>query len=395
MADYKPNGATADPKPSKMKEHFRRFWWLHLLNFVIGTLLISLLLTYVGLPSIAQGDVNKAEMIVNDQIISEPTPDEVKLHIVSTVNSKSMFTPTLDAFEASLFLEDTEPNIKPFGKITIPSVHATKVSTTTVDQQMKILDQEQFKRYNTLVASAKNFRLGVRGRTKLHLGALPVVTVDFNKAVNMDGLNAFQGIEVQDIKVSIVPLPDGSNMNGTIVIPNPSVMTLTIGDMVQNISSNGQTIGQTWIKNVILKPGKNSFPMTSTADQATVIGILGADKSKSGILPIEAKTVSIMYKGQHLPYFEAAMAAVPVKINLNLKEPLQAIGLDLFGSGSTGSGTGGGVGSPEPSSSSALPPGPETATSAALPPPSSAAAAPPPPPPASTPAMAHEGGHAR
>lgn len=174
-----------------------RHW--HTINFITSVSSTVLILhseystnrrstsTYVGLPNIAQGDVNKAEMVINDQIISDPTPDQVKLHIISTVHSKSMFRPTLDPFEASLFLEDTMPNIKPFGKITIPSVHATKVSTTTVDQQMKILDQEQFIKYNTLVSQSKSFRLAVRGRTKLHLGALPVVTVDFNKVVNMTG----------------------------------------------------------------------------------------------------------------------------------------------------------------------------------------------------------------
>jgi hypothetical protein len=54
--DYKPatvdyssppataNGATPQKKPSKFKEHFRRTWWLHLIIFVVSTLLISLLL---------------------------------------------------------------------------------------------------------------------------------------------------------------------------------------------------------------------------------------------------------------------------------------------------------------------------------------------------------------
>lgn len=54
--DYKPqtvdytsppataNGATPQKKPSKFKEHFRKTWKLHLIIFVVSTLLISLLL---------------------------------------------------------------------------------------------------------------------------------------------------------------------------------------------------------------------------------------------------------------------------------------------------------------------------------------------------------------
>jgi hypothetical protein len=32
------------PKQSKMKAHMRKFWWLHLISFILGTILINLLL---------------------------------------------------------------------------------------------------------------------------------------------------------------------------------------------------------------------------------------------------------------------------------------------------------------------------------------------------------------
>lgn len=31
-------------KQSKIKEHMRKFWWLHLLSFIIGTILINILM---------------------------------------------------------------------------------------------------------------------------------------------------------------------------------------------------------------------------------------------------------------------------------------------------------------------------------------------------------------
>ena len=54
--DYKPqtvdytsppataNGAAPKKKESKLKAHFRKTWWIHLIIFVVSTLLISLLL---------------------------------------------------------------------------------------------------------------------------------------------------------------------------------------------------------------------------------------------------------------------------------------------------------------------------------------------------------------
>jgi Protein of unknown function (DUF3712) len=142
---------------------------------------------YVMLPKIAQHDVNKAELSMEEQIVSDPRPDVIKLKMTNKVKNHSLFTPTLDAFNASLFLENTEPDIKPFGYITIPSVHALKVTYTNIEQDMQIANMEQFIAYNKLVTSAKEFRVAVRGRTKLHLGALPVVTVNFNKAILMNG----------------------------------------------------------------------------------------------------------------------------------------------------------------------------------------------------------------
>jgi hypothetical protein len=163
-------------------------------------------------------------------------------------------------------------------------------------------------------------------------------------------------MEVSNIKITLLPGPDGNNMEGTIMIPNPSVMTLTIGTMVQDIYLNGTMIGNATIPDVVLKPGQNTFQMKSAADQISVITYLQADKSKSGILPVEARARTVTYKGKRLEYFEYAMMETPVKLNLNLKAALTAIGLDLFGEGtaSTSSSTSVRPVAPAPTTSTTL-----------------------------------------
>jgi hypothetical protein len=120
-------------------------------------------------------------------------------------------------------------------------------------------------------------------------------------------------------------------MMGTIKIPNPTIMTITVGDVVQDIYSaiDDTPIGNTTINNMILRPGDNYFPLVSGADQAKVITIITNDKSKSGVLAVAARARTVTYNGERLRYFEEAMKAVPIKINLNLKEALKTIGLDL------------------------------------------------------------------
>jgi len=150
----------------------------------------------------------------------------------------------------------------------------------------------------------------------------------------MKGLNSLKGFSVEDMQISLAPLPDGTNMNGTLVIPNPSPMTITLGDVVQDLFVEGKFIGNTTIKNLTLKPGSNRVPMTSVSDQAVVINLVSS-KYTNGILPIEARTSSISYKGQRLEYFEAAMKATPLHTDLNIGPALKAMGIDISVFGKT------------------------------------------------------------
>jgi len=323
-----------------------------LIIFVVRTLLISLLLTYVGLPKIAQSNMNGAELSMTYQQVLDPTSTSVHLNMVNKAISHTIFTPTLDAFDADLFLESTLPNYKAFGTITIPGMHVMKEINTTIDQVMQIKDMEQFSAYNTIVSQSENFKVAMKGKTKLHLGALPVVEVIFSKVISMKGLNSFKGLTVDVQNLTATHFEDGSNMKGTINLPNPSVMTLTIGDVVQDIFlPDGTLIGNSTITGVVLRPGNdNNFPLTSTTDITKVLPYIL--NGTTGDLPITARTTTVTYQGQRLPYFEAAMAATPVNVTLHLKEPLKAIGIDVD---SLSAGKGGG-------SSSATAPAPAATT---------------------------------
>jgi uncharacterized protein DUF3712 len=133
---------------------------------------------------------------------------------------------------------------------------------------------------------------------------------------------------VTDVNLTMASFPDGSNMHGNVIIPNPSVMTLTIGDMVQDLFADGKPIGNTTIKDVVLKPGDNIFPVTSITNQAAIIPLIGPGrKFPTGILEIEARTREITYQGTQIPYFTEAMKASPVHFTMDIAGPLRAMGL--------------------------------------------------------------------
>lgn len=143
---------------------------------------------FVGLPNIAQDGLDKAELLMVSQVVSDPSPKSVHLNQTTKSISHSPFAPYLGEFRAALFLESTMPDIVPFGFLTIPGVKATKEVLINVDQTMDIQDMEQFIAYNTLFSQEKEFRLAMRGRCSLKQPGLPTVYVDFNKVIMMPGM---------------------------------------------------------------------------------------------------------------------------------------------------------------------------------------------------------------
>jgi len=267
-----------------------------------------------------------------------------------------MFTPTMDAFQAALFLEDTEPDIKPFGYITIPSLHVQKENPVVIDQELEIIDHEQFARYTTLVMQSETYRLAVRGQTDLHLGALPTSKVNFNKVMTSQGnplafsifqevaygsagLNKLRGFRVAGFNITLTAMPGQPNMFGTAFIPNPSPQTLTVGNVTQDLFVGGTPIGNTTIENLVLRPGDNYVPITSITDQAAVIGLL-TTRFQTGILPVDIRGRTVVYNGQRLPYFERAFATTPLSTSMDIGAALEKIGLDVSAL------TGGGGGQP-------------------------------------------------
>jgi len=268
-----PPGNSPGVRP-RARNHCRKFWWCDFLVLVVIVLVIVLPVVYVAIPKKAQHDVNASALEIQVQDISDPTPSTVHLKLVSVARSNSSYHPTLDAFRAALFLEDTEPNIIPFGYVEIPKTKVEHETTITVDQTLNVTNMDQFIAYNKLVMNSDEFRIAIRGRTGLHQKGLSKINVDYNKVVTMKGLNKLSGFNITEVQILTTNEPDGSNMNGTVSIPNPSVLTINLGNVTMDLSVQGTPIGQSLLPDLVLKPGNNIIPMRSTVNQSLVIGMI-------------------------------------------------------------------------------------------------------------------------
>lgn len=183
----------------RIKRHYKKYWWAHLLALVIVTLVVTLpvygldlLLSfssncnsvYVAYPHIAQSGINKSTILVVGQKISNPSPDSLDLDFSSVIDSSSSYKPHLDAFNASFYLEGSDT---PLTTIEIPAGSAQDGSRFNAEQRVPIKNLTEFTNYCQQTLASKSFYIHLRGRGGLKLGGLPTTQVNYNEKVKIVG----------------------------------------------------------------------------------------------------------------------------------------------------------------------------------------------------------------
>ncbi|KAF2013287.1 hypothetical protein BU24DRAFT_234307 [Aaosphaeria arxii CBS 175.79] len=322
------------PKPGaggRVKNHCRKFWWCDLLVIGVIVVVVVVPIIYVGIPKKAQHDLNASTLEVTSQDVSSPTPNGIHLKLVSLAKSGSSFHPTIEAFEGRLSLDEEGKN--PFIVLPVPETKAEAETEIVVDQQLGFADKNNFVEYNKAVMGSESFDVYMNGKTKIRQSGLQPISVDYHKKITMKGLNKLQGLSISDVEIlrQDAVLEDGSNMVGNVHIPNPSVLTIDLGDVTMNLSIDDQDIGTSLLPALVLKPGNNSYPMQSKIQQLRVISAIRS-KYKNGIVPIAIKGNSSVANGEHLDYFEAAIQGNTVNVELDVGPALAKIGLNITSS---------------------------------------------------------------
>ncbi|KAL9636421.1 MAG: hypothetical protein Q9164_002841 [Protoblastenia rupestris] len=294
--------------------------------------------------------INGSSLTVTSLVLSSPTSNSFHLLQNSTIGNPSRYHPQLDAFNASLALDGGNP----YAYIQIPAIRATRQAISIVDQDVAITDLAAFTAYNEAVLNNEEVKVDVNGRTGLHEGRLPTTTVDYRKTATMKGmknllssnnlykqrayqdclgLNKLTGFNVTSFEIKLEPEEDGTNMVGEVLIPNPSVLTLSMGNVtfLNNLPATPTTprteIGTSTLTNLILRPGPNNIPMRSVINQTLVIQAISSTY-KDGMLPVEIVGKSAVYEGQSLSYFEKALQGLTQKVVLDVGSALKEVGLD-------------------------------------------------------------------
>ncbi|KAL4872711.1 hypothetical protein BDV12DRAFT_125223 [Aspergillus spectabilis] len=310
-----PVGTTAKPTFwTRVKAHFKKWWWAHLIAFCAIFLIIALPLVYVGYPNIAQGDIDDSTLSVESMEIGDPAPDGFHLTQRQVIGSGSIFHPRIYSFDAEVSLLGSPP----FATVRVPDVRADDGVEVHIDQWLDLSDTGAFADFSTAVMMNTEFQLNVVGKPRLKLGALPTIDVDYDKTVTMKGLNKLDGFKIE--KLNLDPgRDDGNNANGTVFIPNPSVLRLAMGNITLDVSANGTAIGQSFLNDLVLEPGDNRVPMLSSLNTTLLFPFL---RGGSTTIPLTIIGNSSVYNGREIPYFTAALAANELTVDLDLLQVL-------------------------------------------------------------------------
>ncbi|KAJ5651122.1 uncharacterized protein N7484_004845 [Penicillium longicatenatum] len=336
MSDNKPESEvleTTAVSPAKQSfgsraaTHFKKWWWVHLIVFIIVVLVIALPVVYVAYPNIAQHDINSSTLNITSMIISDPKPKSFFLNQTQVIGSDSSYHPEIYGFDAAVSLLGAA---SAFATVKVPAVKSKDGAEVIVSQSLDLSDADAFSDYCTAVMMNEEVSLNIYGKPKLQQGSLPKVTVTYNKTVSMKGLNKLKGFDVTEFHI-MTTVVNGRNMNGTVFIPNPSVMTLSMGNVTLNLLVGGQKLGLSYLDDLVLKPGNNTIPMTSTINETAIIEMLTSDSNPftTGVVPFTITGNSSVYNGQELPYFTDALTANNLTVQLNVTKALAEIGLTL------------------------------------------------------------------
>jgi hypothetical protein len=144
------------------------------------------------MPKIAQHGVNESFLIITELQFLNPTSHSVVLTQGAVLHSPSIYTPTLDSFKAASYLvANGTYGAAPMIFLQMPKIHALHPTSTALvsNQLVEVNDLDQLTAYATALLTQQNVTSALTGKTKLHLGKLPTVNINYNTTTTYAGMS--------------------------------------------------------------------------------------------------------------------------------------------------------------------------------------------------------------
>ncbi|KAK4211072.1 hypothetical protein QBC37DRAFT_255682, partial [Rhypophila decipiens] len=306
------------PRKRGIAGHCARFWWAYLIGVIVLVVIVVPVVLLVAVPKIAQSKLDEAELTIERIVMTNSQPDKFTMTIDSVIRSDGKVHAKIEPFTGQMFVEGDD---RPFAAVNFPETTSDAFQIVNVTQETKIENMAAFTDFNKQLLKSTDFKVRVEGDTGIHVKGIDRrYPVTFRKTITLAGLQTFEGTEVFDSEIAIMGFPDGNNFRGKTRIPNRSVVTFEVGNATFDTFLLGKKVGQTFLDNLILKPGNdNVFPMRSKIDNSAILDIMQKKPyCETGIVPFVLVGTKVVNDGKPLSYFAEALGAGEQTVPIDL-----------------------------------------------------------------------------
>ncbi|KAJ0421302.1 hypothetical protein BJY00DRAFT_300956 [Aspergillus carlsbadensis] len=256
-----------------------------------------------------------------------PTNDSIQFSVLSNIRVPDAVSVNFDSMRAQFFRPATRDDPIPIATVDLPKLKfSANEKVTLVNQTMKLGDIGQFALLVEDVAYHPRFSVAGQAKTRVGVAGLST-TVDLMKVVSLPGFDNFPNIWINEIGV-MPPDERGNNVYGEVVVFNPAPATVTLGEVTLAVIIANLTVGEATVSVNNIIPGNNTFTIRAQLHTATVESNINAiiqseiPYLREGNVMASARGVSVVYRGEHLQYWEEAFQSIEVSATRPVKELL-------------------------------------------------------------------------
>ncbi|KAJ5217911.1 uncharacterized protein N7498_000010 [Penicillium cinerascens] len=310
----------------KLRYHWKRFWCCYSFFGIIFLAIFLPIFFLICIPAIAQLIVDHSTLGLIEVEAMQPRPSSIMLSFRSSLKLPIGIPVRIEPFSLDLINRDV-PGNNTWAKAYLPQTDVKSSAIIGIKDQHTNLDLKQWLHYINNAIFAANVPLSVKGTIESFFGKLKTHIV-IDKDIEQDTFNGFKGFSIKDSTILLPALANGTNLVANVTLPNPSVMTLEVGNTVFDLKSGDLQIGNATINHLILRPGNNSSPIHGILDVRQLISNLDqilsfqAQNLLEGYLNLTTVGKSVTYDGVEVPYYTQALKNVSLTAQVALGELL-------------------------------------------------------------------------
>ncbi|CAJ2510230.1 Uu.00g061300.m01.CDS01 [Anthostomella pinea] len=324
--------ATTLTKRQKVKRHCGRFKWWYVIGTIILLAILLPILFLVIIPAIVRNIVSKQSLPINGGTFRALSATQLSVSLSTELNTP--LPADLDATTLFLYNKDT-PEFTPFLNITLPKQHIDgKTDVVVSNQTVTITNETELVSWFSKVFDQPDVQLSVRGDATVRLGKLHS-KAHIDKTVTASSLNQLSGFGIEHLTVILPAIEEnGTNIQGTVNLPNSGVLTLGLGDISLNLMAGDVRIGLITLNDVLLPPGNNSWFFSGELFIGALVQNIGAVLASQGTalsdgnIQIDVTGNATVVNGVHIPFVEKVLNAKRISSSV----PVVKLLTDLVGS---------------------------------------------------------------